>query len=117
MVLSVFGKFCVIRARVCAYKCARAKWSLQNADILQLAGRFICGNLLLSEKSSIFVYDLKEMTVFEHIGRLKEAGFWRAELSMYHRATTLDFYYRLYALIRELAPERGYGYLHRLLKK
>lgn len=56
------------------------------------------------------------MTVFEHICRLKEAGFWRAELSMYHRATTLDFYYRLYALIRELAPERGYGYLHRLLK-
>ena len=55
------------------------------------------------------------MNVYEHITRLKEAGFWRAELGLYHRANTLDFQYRLYTLMQQLEPEHTYGYLFRLL--
>ena len=55
------------------------------------------------------------MTVYEHITRLMNAGYWRAELAMYNRATTLEFQYRLYTKMLELAPERKYGYLHELL--
>ena len=55
------------------------------------------------------------MNVYEHMTRLKKAGFWRAELSMYNRAVTLDFYYNLYTLVLRLEPERKYGYTFRVL--
>ena len=54
-------------------------------------------------------------TYYDAITAQIKAGLWEDCMAMFDRAWTLDFYYRLYCLVRKYEPERTYGYKQRLL--
>ena len=111
----VFEKF-TTRARICVRACevklAKCKIYPTKCTLHRKKIAIVKKKLYLCIG---FKKNLTQVTVYEHITRLMQAGFWRAELGLYHRANTLDFQYRLYTIMQQLEPEHTYGYLFRLL--
>ena len=51
------------------------------------------------------------MTYYDYVNNQVQAGLWEQTQFMFGRnATALDFYYRIYTLVRKYYPERKKGY-------
>ena len=57
-----------------------------------------------------------KLTMYELMKALKRLGAWRLCLAFVPKFETLILYYRVYELAERKEPNRGYGYLVRLLE-